>query len=154
MTEQNYQRDITVRASAPEVYRALTSGYDKWWTSPDHNFVKPGDQATFTFPPGETFWTFEAEELDLDRKVVLRCVDACHLHEGMPPAIEKEWIGSSLQFRIDEADGECIIHFTHFGLVPGLHCFDVCEEGWDHFFVGSLKAYLNSGQGYAHDAAE
>jgi len=28
--------------------------------------------------------------------------------------------------------------------------FEICESGWDYFFVDSLKAYLNTGVGLPH----
>ncbi len=33
------------------------------------------------------------------------------------------------------------------GLVPTLECFEVCAQGWDYFFVNSLKQYLVTGEG-------
>ena len=33
--------------------------------------------------------------------------------------------------------------YTHEGLKRNLVCFDVSKAGWDHYFLGRLKKYLN-----------
>ena len=65
-------------------------------------------------------------------------------------ASKTEWLGSQAHWRIEAAGGETRIDFVHRGLTPDLRCYDVCEAGWDHFFVDSLKAYLDHGLGRPH----
>lgn len=150
MTDEDYSKTISVDASPQDTYVALTNGFEKWWTMPDNPIQAVGDVARFKFPPGEAFWTFQATNLVPGKLVDLRCVEANHLHEGMPDAIREEWLGTSLTWHIREEDGKTVIHFVHSGLTPTLHCFEICEAGWDYFFVDSLKAYLDTGVGLPH----
>ena len=39
------------------------------------------------------------------------------------------------------------------GLTPQLLCYDICEAGWDMFFLHSLKQYLDTGRGKPHKGA-
>ncbi len=152
MSDNNYARTITVSASRQDVHRALTEGFEHWWTTPDQAMTKVGDRARFTFPPGRSYWTFEATQLSAGKRVELECVDALHIHEGQPKDIEQEWLGTRAIWRIEARDGQTDIHFEHVGLNPSLHCYEICEAGWDFFFLDSLGAYLDSGVGKPHRA--
>jgi len=149
MSNQSYQKTIVVKANTERVFAALTRNIEYWWTKPDNAIVKEGDKAKFTFPPGRSYWTFEATSLT-PNQVKLRCVDALHLHEGMPSAIETEWLGSQLIFNMTQKGQSTQIDFEHQGLIPQLHCYEVCENGWDYFFLESLQHYLDTGTGSPH----
>ena len=58
-----------------------------------------------------------------------------------------EWNGSKLRWEIQKQDKKTKITLVHEGLVSSLECYEVCEQGWDYFFVKSLKQYLNTGEG-------
>ncbi|MBV1909776.1 MAG: SRPBCC domain-containing protein [Kangiellaceae bacterium] len=146
----NYKRSISVSNNSNNTYQALTHGIEHWWTKPDSAIKKVGDKAKFCFPPGRSYWTFEAEELLQDKKVVLKCVDAYHLHQGQPSAIETEWLDSRLIWKLTEVEGQTTVEFEHEGLTQSLYCYDICEDGWDHFFVLSLQQYLDTGKGMPH----
>lgn len=152
MSKLHYAKTITVSAPVHSAYRALTEGFEHWWTKPDRNIVNTGDRAKFTFPPGASFWTFEATRLLPDIYVELKCVDALHIHQGQAKEIELEWLGTKVIWRIEEIKSQTHIHFEHIGLNPDLLCYDICQAGWDFFFLESLKKYLDSGSGTPHIA--
>ncbi|GLR72983.1 SRPBCC family protein [Agaribacter marinus] len=151
MNQPSYHQVISVNASPEAVYQALTTGYDHWWTTTHgKSFNAVGDQIKFTFAPNVSFWTMEAKTLVPGKLVELECVDAYHLITDKPEASQTEWLGTKMIWKI-EADGEQTkIDFTHNGLTPNLHCYEVCEAGWDMFFVESLKTYLDTGVGSPH----
>ncbi|WP_241482710.1 glutathione S-transferase N-terminal domain-containing protein [Leisingera sp. ANG-M7] len=151
---RNYKRSISAAATPGQAFHALTQGFGDWWTVPDNPILQPGDRARFTFPPGRSFWTFEAKRLVPGELVELECVEALHLHEGQPNGIQTEWLGTRAIWRIFPDPQGCRIRFEHEGLRPSLLCYGICEAGWDHFFVSSLKAFLDTGQGTPHRAAE
>ncbi|MCL1125142.1 hypothetical protein [Shewanella surugensis] len=152
MSEMSYQKKVRVHADSDEIYQALTRGFGHWWTRPDNPIVNVGDTATFTFPPGKSYWTLMAQELTPGKTVGLVCTDARHIHQGQPKSIETEWLGTQLIWRIKNYGTYREIYFTHMGLEPELLCFDICKCGWDHFFLRSLPAYLDVGQGEPHTA--
>lgn len=153
MSTQNYLRTITVSATPIEAFQALTVGIENWWTKPDFPLTKSGDRAKFTFPPGKSYWTFEATLLIPHERIELTCVEAAHLHEGQPKEIEQEWLGTKVIWEITPKGNGTEICIEHVGLDPTLRCYDICEAGWDLFFVDSLKAYLDTGVGRPHNAA-
>lgn len=152
MQSQNYQKNILVNASAKDAFRALTSGHSMWWTPCDGAFTRIGDRIKFTFPPQESFWTFEAKDLIPAQLVTLLCVDAHHIILGQSDASLTEWLDTTLRFKITAEGDQTKIDMEHDGLVPDLDCYDVCKAGWDHFFLRSLKAYLDTGTGMPHKA--
>ena len=147
MNGNHYTKTITVRAAAADVYRALTAGHAAWWTTCDGRFDTVGDRIRFTFPPLASYWTFEAAALAPNRSVGLTCVDAYHVLTDEPDAPTDEWLGSAARWHIEPRNGQTDVRFVHDGLTPALHCYDVCEAGWDLFFADSLKAYLDTGVG-------
>ncbi len=149
MSHKSYERTIQTTATRADVYAALTTGYTQWWTSEAGMFQKPGDVAKFGFSERNGYWTFKAISLDPNR-IELECVEALHIHEGKPKEIETEWLGTRAIWDINETKDGTVIHFVHDGLTPDLLCFDICEAGWDMFFVDSLKAYLDTGTGKPH----
>lgn len=150
----NYTRTITVNATPAKAFWALTEGIGEWWTTPDAPMTKLGDTSKFTFPPGKSHWTFEATELQPDKSVEMVCVDALHIHEGQPTEIETEWLNTRVRWEIAADDDTTSITIEHHGLIPGLLCYEVCENGWDHFFLNSLPALLNTGTGNPHRVPE
>ena len=146
----NYTRTIKTQADPNKAYWALTEGMHKWWTRPDAPMISLGDRSKFSFPPGKSYWTFEATRLVPGRAVEMRCVEALHIHEGQPREIETEWLDTCVCWAIEHDAGVTEISVVHEGLVPELLCFDVCKAGWDFFFVDSLQAYLDTGVGKPH----
>ena len=140
----SYTREIIVSNTPSEAYRALTAGFNKWWTTGCNPISETGDRITFCF--GSTSWVMRANRLVPDNYVELECIEAHHVHEGLPSSILKEWEGTKLQWQIKKHGDETKIVFVHEGLVPSLDCYDVCRQGWDYFFVSSLKQYLDTGE--------
>lgn len=151
MSNLNYQSIITVNNTPAAAYKALTEGFEFWWTKPDKPIYKTGDAAKFTFPPGKSFWTFEATVLQPDKRIEMQCIDAMHMHEGQPEAIEREWLGTTVIWKITPDGESTVIQLEHVGLMPNLYCYDICQDGWDYFFTKSLKAYMNNGIGQPHE---
>ena len=141
----NYSREITVSCTTSESYQALTTDFDKWWTTSCNSVSAVGDIITFRF--GSTYWVMRVNILVSDKFVELECIKAHHVHEGLPSSILNEWKGTILKWEIRKLGKKTKIAFVHEGLVPSLNCYEVCEQGWDNFFVKSLKKYLDTGKG-------
>lgn len=154
MNTENYTASFLTAASSATCYRAATCNYDKWWTAPDRALKAVGDQAKFTFAPGQSYWAFEATRLEPNSHIEMTCVDALHIHEGQPKEIETEWLGTTLTWDFVPDGNQTRVTMVHAGLTPQLLCYDVCQAGWDFFFRDSLKAYLETGQGKPHTAPD
>ncbi|MEM8694007.1 MAG: SRPBCC domain-containing protein [Pseudomonadota bacterium] len=150
MNMKSYQKSIDVSAHPAAVFEAVTRGVEHWWTRHDQPLIRIGDRAKFTFPPGVSYWTFELTCMDHPSRVEWTCVDALHIHEGQPKEIETEWLDTKVVWDITAQGDGALIRLEHAGLTPDLLCYDVCEAGWDMFFLGSLKQYLDTGQGAPH----
>jgi len=148
MAYEDYSETILVTSSAEKIYTALTTGFDKWWTCTDGQaFRQVGDRVKFTFPPLDSYWVFEAKTLEPRKKIMLECVEAYHVLNRQPGAPRDEWLGTVLIWDI-VPDGDVFgVNFVHNGLTPDKCCYEVCEDGWNVFFVNSLKAYLEKGAG-------
>lgn len=104
-----------------------------------------GDIVTFQFPP--TYWTMHATKLVPYECVELECIEAHHIDDRLPSTILQEWKGTKLKWKIESKGNNTELTFVHKGLVPSLDCYEICEAGWDHFFVNSLKSFLETGKG-------
>ena len=150
MSMKSYQKSIDVSAHSAAVFEAVTRGVEHWWTRPDQPLIRIGDRAKFTFPPGVSYWTFELTGMDHPSRVEWTCVAALHIHEGQPKEIETERPDTKVARELTAQGDGALIRLEHAGLTPDLLCYDVCEAGWDMFFLGSLKQYLDTGQGAPH----
>lgn len=141
----DYTREIIVSTVPGAAYRALTTGFDKWWTTSCNPISEAGDRITFRF--GSTCWVMRANSLVPDNFVELECVEAHHMHKGLSSSILNEWEGTKLRWQIQKQGEKTKIVFVHEGLIPSLDCYEVCEQGWDYYFVNSLQQYLDTGEG-------
>lgn len=98
-------------------------------------------------------WVMRANSLAPDY-IELECIEAHHIHNGLPSSILKEWEGTKLKWTIQKQDENTKISLTHEGLIPSLDCYGICEEGRDYFFVKSLKKYLDEGKGTPYEGDE
>jgi hypothetical protein len=140
-----YTREIYVSSSPATAYQALTTGFDKWWTTGCNPIAETGDKITFCF--GDSYWLMRASSLVPDHSVELECIEAHHVHEGLSSSILDEWQGTRLKWKIEKHGEKTKIVLVHDGLVPSLECYEVCEQGWDYYFASSLKQYLDTGVG-------
>ncbi len=147
MDNESFTRTITVDASPSEAYKAVTEEVGQWWGSTTAPFSAVDDEAAFSFNPNSSTWTFRATKLVPDRHVELTCTAANHIHDGLPDSFREEWLGTKLIFDIEPNGHGARIRLMHEGLTPALDCYEVCESGWDVFFVDSLKSYLDTGVG-------
>lgn len=141
----SYTREIFVSNKPGMAYKALTTGFNRWWTTSCDSISSTGDKITFRFGP--TYWVMRANNLVPDDLVELECIEAHHVHEGLPSSILNEWEGTKLIWKILEHGDKTRIILVHEGLTPSLNCYEACEQGWDYFFMNSLKKYLDTGEG-------
>lgn len=151
MTASHYIRSIIVANTPGAAYQALTTGFGKWWTPGSNAITVVGETITFRFDP--TYWVMRAISLIPEKYVELECIEAHHIHDGLPSSILEEWAGTKLKWDIRKQEGHTEITLTHEGLEPSLDCYEICEEGWDFFFVNSLKKYLDEGEGSPYEAS-
>jgi hypothetical protein len=151
MKSNDYTQTIVVSNTPNAAYKALTTEFDKWWTPDTGSISNVGDTIKFKF--NTTYWIMRANTLARNY-IELECIEAHHIHDGLPSSILKEWEGTTLKWEIQEQDGNTKISLTHKGLIPSLDCFEICKEGWDYFFVTSLKKYLNKGKGLPFENEE
>lgn len=153
-SSQNYAASIEVAASPARSFEAVATQMDQWWTkTTEGKLQRVGDRVKVIFPPHFGFWTFEAVTIEHPRLITMRCVDARHSVEGQPETIEQEWVGTLIHWRFTETDGGTEISMIHDGLTPQLACWDICQDGWNQFFKGSLKAFLDGGEPSPHSAS-
>jgi hypothetical protein len=141
----SYTCEINVSSTPSTAYQALTTGFDKWWTTDCSPISKAGDKITFRFGP--TYWVMCVTDLVPDEFIELECIEAHHVHEGLPSSILNEWEGTKLKWKILVQEVGIKIVLVHEGLMPSLDCYEVCRQGWDYFCVSSLKQYLETGSG-------
>jgi len=141
MEKKDFHRIITVNATAEEAMKKI-SQVDLWWAK---NFSGGAEKLNdkFTVRFGETYVDFEISELLPGKKVVWK-VTGCYLHWLDD---KKEWCNTEVVYEIDSENGSTIINFTHVGLVPGVECYEDCEQGWDGHITQSLVRFINEGKG-------
>lgn len=141
MNSKNLALKVSVDASPKDAMEKI-SHVNLWWAK---NFAGSAAKLNDTFSVrfGETFVDFEISELVPNEKTVWKVTD-CNLHWLKN---KKEWNGTEAVFEISEKKKSTQIDFTHKGLVPGMECYENCEEGWTHHITRSLVQLINNGKG-------
>jgi hypothetical protein len=136
MKKQDYAASITVNATAKEAFKAINN-VSKWWTQDlEGNSQKLNDVFTVHF--GETFITVEIVELIPGKKIGWHVID-CYKHWLKD---KKEWKDTKMTWEISSKKDATQITFTHIGLIPGLECYNGCENAWGQYINGSLFKLL------------
>ena len=146
MSGQSYSEEILIDAESESVYRAITKEIDKWWTELSNQALQVGDQLSVRFEK-KTSWVMTVSEALPNRSLVWKVDEANHDLEDLSK--KDEWKGTSIKWEMEEFETGTKVNLTHQGLVPALECYDICEAGWG-YFLGSLKKYLETGEGYPY----
>lgn len=141
----SFKFDLLVAAPAAKVFEALTTqqGIQSWWTTSSEVGTAVGEHITIRF--GNTFKVMQIEALYHATEVRWRVVDAHLVVPGL--ARTNEWLGTTIVFQLAPESGAATrLALEHIGLTPQVECYDICSQGWAQF-LGSLKAYLETGKG-------
>lgn len=143
----NFKKKITVLTSKKKAFEAATIGINNWWGNVDNSMItKVGDEFSVFFEEG-TEWRFKVTVLRRFDEVQWKCVYANHNFSNLK-GIKEEWLNTEIVFSFRELNEDRIeLQFEHKGLTPKLNCYEICDEGWTHFIVSSLKQYLETGKG-------
>ncbi|WP_255991739.1 SRPBCC family protein [Chitinolyticbacter albus] len=148
----HYQQTLSVAADPAAVYAALTTkaGLQGWWTQDCDVDTQVGGTVKFRF--GQHYKHMRIEALSPGREVRWLCTVA---HIDVNRFQHKdEWVGTQLVFHLTPSvEGGTRLEFEHVGLVPSFECYDLCQNGWQHF-MGSLQHYVETGVGEPFRPAE
>jgi hypothetical protein len=140
---QNYQKRITLSASATQTYAAITEHIADWWTN-DFSGTSSRKSETFKIAFNNTRKTIAIVEAIPDERIVWECTEA---YIDMAALKNKaEWVGTKMIWTISPSENGSILNFLHEGLNESFECYEICEQGWD-MFLSSLESYLNTGKG-------
>jgi uncharacterized protein YndB with AHSA1/START domain len=129
---------VGIRSTSPDdVYKALTTvdGLSGWWTTNTRGENKVGGVLQFRFGAGG--FDMKVLELDPARRVLWQVVDG-----------PEEWIGTKVDFDLDQRDDWTIILFKHEGWRQPVEFMHHCSTKWAVFLL-SLKSLLETGKGTA-----
>ena len=149
MSIQNYSTQILISAKPDSVYKAIAKDIGKWWTELSNQASQVGDRLVVRFEK-TTSWVMTVAEAVPNRSLVWEVVEANHDLEGLTK--KDEWKQTTIRWKITENKTGTTVTLTHQGLITALECYKICQAGWD-YFLGSLKNYLETGEGYPYSEA-
>jgi uncharacterized protein YndB with AHSA1/START domain len=127
---------LTIKALPQKVYQAITEqeGLANWWTR--ETLARPQIGSVSEFKFGNRYHNkMRITRLEPDKLVEWECLMG-----------DKEWIGTTFRFALEEKDGETILCFTHGNWKEMTDFFASCNFHWGHY-MSSLKNYCETGQG-------
>jgi uncharacterized protein YndB with AHSA1/START domain len=132
----NIKHLLTINAPVDRVYQAAATqdGVAGWWTEETTIDDQVGGFAEFRF--GDRYYNkMEITRLEPGRLVEWKCL------EGDP-----EWIGTTLVFDLESADGATRLRFGHNDWRDETDFFANCNFHWG-FYMQSLKEFCETGEG-------
>ncbi len=141
---EEYKISVGINSDTQKIFNALTKHIDKWWGTFDGSAENIGDEFEVSFDK-DSYWGFRIIELIPNEKVVWKCNESHQDHhvKGM----DKEWLNSTLHWKLIEENENTFIDFYHEGLYTTNACYDVCSSGWNFYIATSLKEFLETGKG-------
>ncbi|MBM94681.1 MAG: hypothetical protein CMI09_02375 [Oceanospirillaceae bacterium] len=133
----DYKVTIPSSLNREDTYKAITEHMSDWWTPMSARFLATGDRAKTDFGV-KSYWVFEAITLDAPNLIELKCVESHMVSDQLDDP--EEWKGTVLKFEV----GDQSLTFTHIGLTPTMACYSICEPGWNHYLLTSLKQFLSA----------
>ena len=127
---------LPIKAHPEEVYNAInqTKGLKGWWTAEAKADEKVGGTAEFIF--GERYYNkMKITNLLNNKKVEWKCLEG-----------DKEWIGTTFLFELEEKDEYTILRFSHNNWREETDFFASCNYNWG-YYLKSLKQYCETGEG-------
>lgn len=127
---------VGVRAPLDEVYRAVATpeGLAGWWTTDTIGDREVGGKLAFRFGDLGGF-DMEILELDPAGRVRWRVTDG-----------PEEWIGTEIDWRLDQRDEWTIVQFAHEGWREPVEFVGHCSTKWATFLL-SLRDLVETGRG-------
>jgi len=127
---------IGVVAPLDDVYRTVATpeGLAAWWTTETTGTGEVGGQLSFRF--GE-LGGFDMEVLELDPTGSVRW----RVTDG-----PEEWIGTEIDWHLDQRDEYTIVHFKHEGWREPVEFMHHCSTKWATYLM-SLKELVETGSG-------
>lgn len=146
----NFTTTITVDATPREAFDAIND-VPGWWGRITGSTAAVGDEFVYLVP-GLHYSGFRVTDITPEQHIAW-LVTGSHLDFTTD---RQEWTGTTVRFDIDETDEGTRITFTHEGLEPEDECYDVCSNAWSMFVNGSLKTFIETGEGkpYSFDGDE
>ncbi len=132
----NIRHNLTIKASAEQVFYAITSekGLRGWWTN--SVTAKPEEGHINSFKFGDKYFNkMKITTLNSPIEVVWECVDG-----------DKEWIGTNLSFEMNEKEGTTLLKFSHLNWAGETEFFGFCSHHWGRY-LDSLKSLCETGNG-------
>jgi uncharacterized protein YndB with AHSA1/START domain len=141
--DQDFESTRRFTAPPGTVLAALRSpdGISSWWC-PATGSAEVGGTLRMASRSGSTM--LEADVTKADERQVTWSVRTAPL--------TPEWVGTTIDFAVEEADGGATLHFRHRGLTPQCDCFDMCDAGWTNALDRLERYVATSRDAYARDS--
>ena len=141
MATADFTTTIVVDQTPEQAFNAITNPRGWWSTDFEGHSEKLNDIFTVRF--GETFITLKVTELVPYKKI------GWHVIDGYKHWLKnkKEWHDTTMSWELTTDHDTTQISFTHFGLVPGMECYEGCEKAWDFYLEESLFKLLTEEKG-------
>jgi len=142
MNTKDYTTAIAVNATTEQAFNSINN-IALWW-SEDLTGQSQKLNDVFTVRFGETFITIKIVELIPEQKIVWHVIDN---YKHWLQYNKREWLNTTISWEISAAENGTKIACTHVGLVPGIECYDGCENAWNFYIKESLFKLLTEGKG-------
>ena len=142
MTTPDFTATLLVDQTPEEVFKAINN-VGGWWTETiEGRSQQVHDEFEVRF--GDVHYSKQKLIDVVPSKKVVWLVTDSYLSFTRD---NSEWTGTQVSFDISEKDGKTVLHFTHFGLMPDIECYDACSNAWGGYIRESLFRLITKGEG-------
>lgn len=142
MESSDYTVSFEVSNSAAAVFQAVTN-FRGWWSDQIEGSTDQLNQTFFYHYKDVHLSKIKLIESIPEKRLVYLVID----NEFNFIEDKTEWINTKLIFDISSENGKTRVKFTHNGLVPEYECYEICQDAWTSYILGSLQSLINTGTG-------
>lgn len=141
-SSRSFTTSITVKNDISSAFDSIKN-FRGWWSEEIEGNTDKLNETFFYHYKDVHLCKIKLIEIIANKKLVYQVVD----NEFNFTKDKTEWINTKLIFNLSEEDGDTKIEFIHEGLVPEYECYKVCNDAWTSYIQGSLKNYIETGEG-------
>ncbi|OOG71125.1 SRPBCC domain-containing protein [Algoriphagus sp. A40] len=142
METPDFTVSFEVSNSPAAVFQAITN-FRGWWSDQIEGSTDQLNETFFYHYKDVHLCKIKLIESIPDKRLVYLVID----NEFNFIEDKTEWINTQLIFDISTINGKTKVKFTHKGLVPEYECFEVCQDAWTSYILGSLQSLITTGTG-------
>ncbi|RTL60454.1 MAG: SRPBCC domain-containing protein [Sphingobacteriales bacterium] len=138
---ESFTTSIEIINTPEEVFNCITE-VTKWWSKDFEGNSKNLNDEFVIHHPNQHYSKQKLIEVIANKKIVWLVTES---ELNWLKNNKSEWTNTKMFFELTTRDNKTSLHFTHYGLIPEMECYAMCEKGWTMIIKSWLLHFITYG---------